>query len=381
MSVHTISCWALLAGLFLLGSCKSGLNEDLPEADRPKEKTVIRLNVSSKGQTKASSTDSYYIDDKINRATIYILEPESASSNTPGNVVGVVTSTSADQTVYEIETTIGPKFFYVVLNGTNVTNQATWSDLRNTEYNCLGTGMMNAYGSARSVGPLMTGLSAKTNVTSDTQELSVYVERKVFRVRLASLTSRLPENYSILQGYVFLSNAVPAFKYELGSVPGYYANSRGWIDGEGPIMGMAAASGVCSENDYMSAGFFSRLNYGESTSVLAYVPMYAFPNDCSTDSWVKGNTVSNWQADDEVERCTRVVIVCEYSSINESYGTSHYTYYPITLPFLDCNQTLDLSVVLYNLGTDSAETELTKGTVGLTVTVSDWTTTVSGYEF
>lgn len=353
----------IVFAVFFTGVCscerKSG---DEPSASV--EKAIVHLSLGV-AETKTSTTDPFHCDNLINRALIFIFEPSAGDPSVPGQIVGIVENNSANGALeYDIETTIGPKFFYVVLNsnGSVYAVGDSYSDIKSEVFSMTGDCEMFYHAGNvlyRDDGPLMTGLSAKTNITSSDQDVAVTVTRRVFRVNVASIVNMLPANYSVAVQYVYLSDYVESYTFgnsNAGTI--VYGNSRGRNSG------VINGTSVYSDNSYASISLGAVIPYQSVTTAYAGKGMYAFPNPCVTDTWGASNAAA---------RKTKVVVVANLSG--------RVYYYPIPLPPIACNNTLDLSVTLNNIGTTDPALELEKGTANLTFTVSDWSSTNRNFTF
>ena len=327
-------------------------------------KSVVHLALNVL-ETKTSTTEVFTCDNIINNALIFILEPSAGDASVPGNIVQVVNVPSANGALeYDIETTIGPKFFYVVLNsnGSSFGVGDTFSDLKADTFSMTDDCEMFYHSGNvlyRSDGPLMTGLSSKTNISSSEQDVSVTVARRVFRVNIPTIINMLPANYSVSIQYVYLSDYVESYTFgnsNAGTI--VYGNPRGRNSG------VINGTSVYSDNSFACIPLVSVVSSESYTNLYAGRGMYAFPNPCVTDTWGASNSAA---------RKTKVVVVAKLN--NTVY------YYPIPLPTIGCNQTLDLTITLNNIGTSDPALELEKGTINLTCNVSDWSSTNKNFSF
>ena len=322
-----------IAATLLALSCTRTLPEEA-------ERVPVRLSLHS--TATRSGPDNFGADGNADRATVYVMDPSASDSSIPGDVVDIATFSTVDNGELELITSMGQKFFFIVLNGPAAGNPADYNAVK-----ALQAGMPSGRGS----GPLMTGLSARTGVNTAMQSIPITVNRQVFRVNITNITNNLPQNCNLTILYAYLSNYVSGYTLGNGNTPSVsYGNSRG-RNGNGIINGTS----VCADNDYTAISRAMSIGSGDVCTDYSGIGLYAFPNPCTTDSWGAGSSAA---------RKTRVVLV---ASINGSL-----CYYPIPLDPQNSNCSYDMDISIYNTGTTDPETELAKGTVSISMTVCDW---------
>lgn len=290
-------------------------------------------------------------DGSIQRATVYVLEPSASDNSIPGNVVDVFTYSSGGQTEYELVTSLGPKYFFMVLNGPSAGNPADYSALKALTFSMEAT---DGNSLSRPGGPLMTGLSERTDITTAMQSIPISVTRQVFRANIASITNSLPQHCNLTILYAYLSNYVKNYSLGNGNAPAIlYGNSRGRNGG------VINGTSVFSDNGYTAVARSMTVGSGASGTDLGGIGMYAFPNPCTADTWSTGSSAP---------RKTRLVLVASVSGA--------ICYYPIALNPQSPNCAYDLDIEICNVGTADPEAELPKGTLQMNISVQDWSTTI-----
>lgn len=308
------------------------------------ERIPVRISLHSP-ETRAVN---FGVDGSIQRATVYVLEPSASDVSVPGNVVDIATFSSGE-TEYELVTSMGHKYFFLALNGPAPGNPADYSSLKALTYSMDVSGGNSL---ARTSGPLMTGLSNRTNVTTDMQSIPVSVNRKVFRINVAGITNSLPQHCNLTILYAYLSNYVSNYSLGNGNAPSIsYGNPRGRNGG------VINGTTVYSDNGYAAIPLAMSIGSGEVGTDYDGIGMYAFPNPCATDSWSTTSTAP---------RKTRLVLVASVSG--------NVCYYPIPLNPQIQNCAYDLDIDIFNTGTSDPEEELPKGTLELNMAVRDWST-------
>lgn len=330
--------YSLAAAAYILSACTPSLSTD-------EERVPVRISLSPP-ETRAAD---YGVDGSVQRATVYVMEPSVSDSSVPGNVVDIASFPSG-AAEYELVTSMGPKFFFMVLNGPAAGSPATYSAAKALTFNMDVSGGNSL---SRSAAPLMTGLSEKTTVTTDMQSIPISVSRRVFRVNIAAITNSLPQHSSLTILYAYLSNYVKNYSLGNGNAsPISYGNPRG-RNGGGVINGTS----VFSENGYAAIPRSMSIGSSEVGTDYDGVGMYAFPNPCTADTWSTTSTAA---------RKTRIVLVASISG--------NICYYPVTLEPQTPNCAYNLDITICNPGTSDPESELPKGAMEMDMTVTDWST-------
>jgi len=201
------------------------------------ESPLVPVRISLNAPVTRSGDDIIGADSRISGATVYVMDPSTSDSSVPGDVVDIFTFDTEGQTDFDIITSMGMKYFFIVLNGPAAGSPSSFSEVKAIQANMP---------QGRSDGPLMTGLSAKTNVNTAMQGIPITVTRQLFRVNITNITNSLPRNCNLTILYAYLSDYVSGYTLGNGNTPSIsYGNSEG-RNGAGVIDGVT----VFADNPY-----------------------------------------------------------------------------------------------------------------------------------
>ena len=314
---------ASAVAILLMASCtKDGDCTSCPDADQQTEQSreqgTLRVSMAFPEDAQTKAITAYTTVQPYEKAVnkIQLLVFDNAGRLNAYRNLG--TSTTAS-----ITTTTGTKKIWAVINGPDLSSVATESTLKSK------TVSLASNSTSASTGFVMAGYTSCALTTSGTSA-SISVSRLTARIALTSVSNNLPSVYPTLTvKKVYAVNVV-------GS-----QNLAGTM-GASPSLNMGSDKGDAAT--LLSKTISQPVSRGGSYTPSTPNLFYAYSNGSSTK--------------------TRLVVEAEVS------GQTYY--YPVTISSLERNKAYTVAVNILNLGSDSPDKPVEKGSVNVTVSVAGW---------
>ncbi len=326
-------------GAVLLTACEP------VESEKKTETGALAVMVGQNLETKAVSTTAQTFESKLNKLRLLVYDAsgslykdeEVASPFTSHTIPNVKAGTYSVCAVANTCAAISDVTTLTKLTGTVV----KLSDCSTTE--STGFAMY-----AQADGVSVSGGSSATPV-------SLAVTRFPARVKLMSVKNSLPASLGALTvENVMLINGYSQWALGASGNPTGAMNPAGRkSNGAGDII--ASASDV-NEATYSFKAVPSgdqTLANGSAAKSYGYY-FYSFPNLVQTD--VTGAKQTGGKA--------RLVVTA-------SFNGNRY-YYPVTIPLLERNKCYEVTIIVSGAGSDDPNVPVTKGSMSVNITVSDW---------
>ena len=254
-----------------------------------------------------------------------------------------------------ISTTAGAKTVWAVINGPDLPSIGTLSDLQSTAVD------LSANSTTAATGFVMAGSGSCTVSGSGSVPCNFSVSRLVSRVALASVTNNLPSSYGALKiERVFLCNVVGNQNIAGSASPATWYNKDGRADestrNTAHIIDGSTYNASCPTLTFKSVAqnVANGATHAPSTPYL----FYSFPNSATA--------APNGYADPFTAKRTVLTVVATID------GTIQY--YPVVLDdaVLARNTAYTVGLTITGLGSDDPDKPVTKGSISVTITVSNW---------
>lgn len=312
------------------------------------EEGVIHFSVKSneaEAATKALTayTDSQDYETATNSIQIFVFDGDGELNG----YKNLVSATSGD-----ISTTVGEKTVWAVVNGPQMTDISTESELKSKA--------LDLADNSKSGGFVMSGFNSCT-VAGSGADCEITVSRLVSRVALVSVVNNLPEALGTFRiENVFLSNVVGNQNIEGSASASTWYNKEGREDEETRngthIIDGGDYEAYCPELTFngTATDISNGSIYQPSTPIL----FYSYPNSATA----KGNGFSN------PFTAQRGVLVVS-ATVNDALY-----YYPVVLDnsLLERNKTYTVGITVTGFGSDDPNVEVDKGALEFSIEVSDW---------
>lgn len=329
---------------FAIMSC----NKNETEPVLKESNGVINFSIKESLPLSPTKTIEAYLNSQdyekaINNIQIFVFDENGELNGYKG--LGSVTSGS-------ISTTVGEKTVWAVVNGPDMTNVKTESELKNLN--------LDLADNSKAGGFVMSG-SKECTVGSASVNCEITVSRLVSRVALVSIENNLPAAVGELKiENVFLSNVVGNQNISGTAAASSWYNKEGRKDESSRnathIIDGDNYEASCPELTFNGSG--SNVSNGTTYKPGTPLLFYSYPNSAS----VKGDGFK------DPFNAQRSVLVISASINNKLY------YYPVVLDnaTLERNKSYTVGVKITGFGSDDPNKEVNKGAIEFNVKVSDW---------
>ena len=305
----------------------------------------VSLDFENAPATRAASSDvtSQKYETSINDVQILVFDDKGA--------LNAYVDADAQTGGISINTIYGEKEVWAVVNGPDVSEITTLSDLKKVTVN-LGTN--NSLTETK--GFVMTG-STTCSLNAGTVTASIAVKRLVSRIALVKVNNALPESYGSLNVLnATLINVVGNQNLECSANPSTWYNKMGRTDGSNTSAIIDGSAYMATLPDFTFKKIGQTVTNGSSLTPSTPYLFYTFPNPTTTDK-------TGW-TDSFSARKTRLVVTA-------SVGGKNY-YYPITLDTPARNTAYSVELTITGLGATDPDKPVEKGAITATVTVDPW---------
>ncbi len=343
----------ILAAIASLAFCSCVKENNLKDEDSDKGSLIVNVGLKGEPETKAPTayTGSLSYEKKVNKVQILVFD----SKGRLNNYIDSGTATSS----IKIETSIGAKEIWAVVNGPSLDEILTLDELKTKAID------LSINSTTESEGFIMSGHISTTVSAAANNELSITVERHTARVALQKVTNSLPKAYKQIRiKNVMLTNLVGNQNIEGSASAETWYNQMGRVTGTS-VQDQIINGSVSKEASCPSLTFHSIESDLTNSSVLnpstPYL-LYAYPNKTATD-------VTGWSGTFS-PRKTRLVVSVEIEGLTY--------YYPMTLESFNRNTAYTVELVITGLGSEDPDSPVVKGSCSATIKVADW---VSGSSY
>ncbi len=259
----------------------------------------------------------------------------------------------------ELSITSGIKTVYAVVNGPDLSDIATISDLEAVAVD------LSANSTSDSNGFVMAGKTT-CSVSSGSVNCSVPVSRLVARITLKSISNKLPSSYGDIQiKRVFLANVVGNQNLSGIASTNTWYNQEGRMD-ETPLVESHIIDGVaytasCPELTYRETDF--KVVNGSSHDPIDPLLLYCYPNSCTT-------APGGFSPSFSPQRSVLVIAAI----VNEALF-----YYPVVLDnaIIDRNTSYSVALTVSSIGSLDPNNPVDKGAAEVSVSIEGWKTGAS----
>ena len=340
----TISILAMAAAVL----CSCDKNADCVPCEENQETGTLAVSLlfDEGAQTKAvtSYTTSQTYEKQVNKVQIFVFD-ESGKIN-------IYKDAGTTQSGISISTTTGKKTVWAVVNGPDLSEVASVSELEDAALD-LAANSTNA-----STGFVMAG-STTCTVSATAATANVSVSRLVARVALQRVTNQLPDGYGALTiDNVVLTNVAGNQNIAGDAAAATWYNKMGRKDGateSSQIIDGTTNKASCEALTFKSVG--QTVNHGSNLTISTPYLFYSYPNSNTAGStgWVNPFTA----------RASRLVVTATIDGVKY--------YYPVTLDKkLERNKAYTVEMTITGLGSTDPDKPIEKGGLTAAITVLDW---------
>lgn len=337
----------IVAAIASLAFCSCVKENDFNDEELDKGNLIVNVGLKGESETKAPTAYTGYqaYEKKVNKVQILVFD----SKGRMNNYIDSGTSTSS----IKIETSIGAKTIWAVVNGPSLDEIITLDELKAKAID------LSINSTTESEGFLMSGHITTTVSAAANNELSITVQRHTARVALQKVTNNLPKAYKKIKiKNVMLTNVVGNQNIEGSALEATWYNQMGRVTGTNNqdkiIDGSVSCEATCPSLTFHSVE--NELTNGSILNPASPYLMYAYPNSTSTD-------VTGWMSSFS-PRKTRLIVSAEIEG--------QIYYYPMTLDKLSRNTSYTIELVINGLGSEDPDQPVVKGVCSATITVADW---------
>ena len=332
--------WTAAAGALLLSACNN------VEPETPADSGSLAVTVSQELQTKAVSTTALDHEKQLNKMRVLVYDSAGELYKDEA-----LTSPFTSKTIPNVKT--GTYSVYALAN-----TCAAVSDVKTTAKLSATAVTLSDCSFTASTGFVMhggqTGISVAAGSTATPANIAV--TRYPARVKLVSVKNGLAASLGDLTvENVMLINGYSSWNLGATGSPTTSMNAAGRSgNGSGDIIASAASADLAAYSFKEVPAADQTLASGSAAKTYGYY-FYSFPNTVSTDK--TGAKVTGGKA--------RLVVKAKFG------GKSYY--YPVTLSSIERNKCYDVSLIITGAGSDDPNVPVVKGSLGVTISVSDWT--------
>ena len=323
-----------IAAIASLACSKENPSEQVPQ---PVQTATLEVNVSDGVTTRATSVKDSQIGTAAGDIQVLVF-------NSAGNLVGFGENAASSSSISISLPTGAVKCYAVVNSSENLSSVSKESAL---------TSKMS-YLKNNSVTKMeMLGSASKT-ISAGTNSVSIPVKRFAAKVQIDKITPAFTAPAHKAQEFkltgIYLVNVNGSCPYTLTSTAGstdYWYNKMKYVSGD------------CNAliSDKLSSPVTLQASADAVTPYTTSHYLYCYPNPVTTDS-----SSSSWS-----NRYTRLVVETTLG------GTTYY--YPVNIPTPAANTLYQITnMKITGLGSDSPDKVVEKGSLSVSITVTDWST-------
>lgn len=316
--------------------------------EKTEDNGVLAISIVQSTSTKAVSTQATTAESKLNKMRVLVYD----SANELYKDV-LLESPFTSQAIPNVKT--GNYSVYAMAN-----TCAAVSDVTTSSALTATTVSLSDCGLSESAGFVMFSPKAEVNVLqgSTPTPVSLTVSRFPARVKLVSVKNELPAALGDLKvEQVMLINGYSTWNLSATGSPGTLMNAAGRKNGGTGDIISSASDADFGDYTFMAVPSADQtVTNGGDAKNYGYC-FYSMPNTTQND--ITGAKVTGGK--------TRLVVKATYN--NKSY------YYPVTLKEgIQRNKCYEVTLKISGSGSEDPNNPVEKGSIGATITVSDWGT-------
>ena len=322
------------AAIASLACSKENPSEQVPQQV---QMATLEVNVSDGVTTRATSVKDSQIGTAAGDIQVLVF-------NSAGNLVGFGENAASSSSI-SISLPTGAVKCYAVVNSSE--------DLSSVSKESALTSKMS-YLKNNSVTKMEMFGSASKTISAGTNSVSIPVKRFAAKVQIDKITPAFTAPAHKAQEFkltgIYLVNVNGSCPYTQASTAGssdYWYNKMKYVSGDCDAL----------VSDKLSSPVTMQTSAGAVTAYSTTHYLYCYPNPVTTDS-----SSSSWS-----NRYTRLVVETTLG------GTTYY--YPVNIPAPAANTMYQITnMKITGLGSDSPDKVVEKGSLSVSITVTDWST-------